>query len=690
MIDNSLFRLAGILYSNINIEGMEPSSDRMLLEIIESLFIENNNKAISVSDVYKNIREEFQLTFHDKEILNILKNNIEYFNFVGAKDKNDALSRRSKSSIIFNLEEDRYNIIKNISNTFDFKKIVKEFWKNNETLFDTKFNFDSVNKLLTEFIYNNFVNNLNNLGVIFNEDPKKLLSIHSIGGTDTHYTPDEIKLINIFLNYENPNKDKLIFYIMTLSFEYITAVNNSSTTDKKFVLGNKEMFVDTNVFYRALGFNGEERKEKTLLFFEKCKQIGQQLFIMDITYNELISSIEKRFNHLSSDIISTHSKNLQCLYSNQDPEYYYFEENKKDSTLTPLIFSAIKVSEFKNMLKKYNVKQIYSNKNIILEKNDYDIIRKFVDEKNRPFKSLSSDFLVIKNIKKIISDNDKDIFFITTDKLVQRIDKENIDGPNICLRPSNWLSYALRYVNRTDNDYRSFVSFFNLNSYPERKMPSDFINKFLNFIKQADISDDNKSVLIESLCEQRFDDIITAPEDEQEELFVAMSNSILEEKLCEIKKEKERLYNISEEKETELQNIKNTLEEKDKELINNKEKNEHLKIIVENHSSKIKKQAEQIKNQNKEIEKINNIIAISKYKNQLYILYTLSIISSISIIYFVFFSKTTINYMNKILEINPWGFNIICGIFVAIIFPVFVGFLYKNIMSIKNRIQELK
>ena len=57
---------------------------------------------------------------------------------------------------------------------------------------------------------------------------------------------------------------------------------------------------------------------------------------------------------------------------------------------------------------------------------------------------------------------DTKYFFISSDQALRRWDfKRNNTTPCVLL-PSQWLSIVLRYVNRTNDDFKSFVSFLNL------------------------------------------------------------------------------------------------------------------------------------------------------------------------------------------------------------------------------------
>ena len=57
---------------------------------------------------------------------------------------------------------------------------------------------------------------------------------------------------------------------------------------------------------------------------------------------------------------------------------------------------------------------------------------------------------------------DTKYFFISTDQSLRRWDYQREDKTPIVLLPSQWMSILLRYLNRTEDDFKSFVSFLNL------------------------------------------------------------------------------------------------------------------------------------------------------------------------------------------------------------------------------------
>ena len=106
----------------------------------------------------------------------------------------------------------------------------------------------------------------------------------------TNFEDGDINLINGFFKYESAEKDKIIFDIVSLSLEYCLLASPKELNERQ--ISNKIFFLDSNVIYRAIGLNGEERKNLTLQFIKRCNDYGIILKILNITESEFKDSIK--------------------------------------------------------------------------------------------------------------------------------------------------------------------------------------------------------------------------------------------------------------------------------------------------------------------------------------------------------------------------------------------------------------
>lgn len=80
--------------------------------------------------------------------------------------------------------------------------------------------------------------------------------------------------------------------------------------------------------------------------------------------------------------------------------------------------------------------------------------------------------------------------------------------------PSQWLSIILRFLNRTNDDYKSFVNFLNLRSN-EQAISGEKLQIILAGISEITADVETQRGLMNILVENRFKDIINGDKDDE-------------------------------------------------------------------------------------------------------------------------------------------------------------------------------
>jgi hypothetical protein len=98
-------------------------------------------------------------------------------------------------------------------------------------------------------------------------------------------------------------------------------------------------------------------------------------------------------------------------------------------------------------------------------------------------------------------------FLISSDQALRRWDLKRSQFTPIVLLPSQWLSILLRYINRSNDDFKSFVSFLNL---PQNEVVIDnhklqLVLKGINEITQ-DLN--QQSYLVQQMIQEKFKGIL--------------------------------------------------------------------------------------------------------------------------------------------------------------------------------------
>ena len=418
--------------------------------------IENGNQFITIPNLCIYINATYELVFSEDEINDIIKS-----------PKNSGFEISSnKGKLIVRLTNEREDVLRSKIKDKTIDDYIVEF----ETLFSI-----SAKELIYKFLYELFSNDVGSFQKLINA---KKQTTEQFRVNPQNYSDSEKDIINNFLNWEQPFKDKAIFDISSYAIEYSILTNKSNSLSFQS-LRNKQIYLDANVIYRALGINGEAREVLTKTFLQKFNDVGEKLIITKFTEEEFKDSIKfhinniRRFNNprVSSSVYVENSFNEEIC------NFYHKWRSKRVNSSTDLFLAHI-YNLYDEFVKKYNITiekkcpyniedehiqsqlremsaQIYSQKqqqdNTAYENSAY------IDAENTLW-------IETKRGNKCNNIHETGYFLISTDQVLRRWDYLRNDNIPIVLLPSQWLSIILRFLNRTNDDYKSFVNFLNLRS----------------------------------------------------------------------------------------------------------------------------------------------------------------------------------------------------------------------------------
>src|SRR5690606_18482464 len=454
-MNSEIFRLAAVLYADNNYEVSRKAIHR---KVIETIFIENNNDFIGIHTLIDHIKIKYTLDFTEEEIKEIVSD-VDFFNTSSCKTEEIKITLTAKRF---------QNISKKIvENNLDY--FIQEFHKVN-----TNFNLQDLKQIIYKFLYEVFQSNVLSFGKLIdpNFSIQELLNIN-----DHNLNPIEIEIINGFLNWDNDEKNKVIFDISNLALEYCLITNKKGTNFRLENLKNKNFYLDTNVIFRAIGINGENRQKRTITFLEKFKEAKENLLISRFTEDEIKKTLDFYVNQLSryntarvnSDVFSKYSKN-------QDFIDYYHRWRRKRTNDSSALFQAHISSLIEELKRRFGIKSDYREyfdlkepqiERLILDKGSQINIFKS-DSKSSPY--LEASIVDAKNIYLIeflrnghySNLFDCKYYFTSADQLLMKWDYTQNSSIPVVLLPSQWMSILLRYLNRTSDDFKSFVSFLNI------------------------------------------------------------------------------------------------------------------------------------------------------------------------------------------------------------------------------------
>lgn len=275
------------------------------------------------------------------------------------------------------------------------------------------------------------------------------------------------KIINRFLDYDDPLKNKAVFDIGCLAIEYISINGDVNLASQLNNITSKVLYLYTNIMFRLLGINGDLRSKRMHDFLLNCKRHGQDLRITKAAEQEFHKSLDYSLKQLEP--ISNKRMYSEPLQEEDDVISHYFDMKNSGKVIS--------IDLYKHEIHNKYDEFITDLSTVIEEENFYDTCkgkeRIEVDKLARDIKDFkyytsikqakvdASNIYQIQGLRDVhhYNFNETKFFLVTADRKLERWDKSRSTSLPITVFPSDWLSIMLKYVSRSEDDYKSFVSF---------------------------------------------------------------------------------------------------------------------------------------------------------------------------------------------------------------------------------------
>ena len=534
-----IFRLAAVLYADNN---YEVSPEAIHKKIVESIFLDNNNCDLTIENIIDLIEDNYTLVFAQHEVESIVTN---------IKGNHFQTSKNREGETIVRLSKQRLNLLSSKISRNNIDYFISEFQSLHQ-----EYKIGHLKSIIYKFLYEVFSTNISSFSKLLNAN-NTIEDLKSISNCSFNIL--EIDIINEFLQWENDEKNKAIFDISSYALEYCLITNkNSSSTFQLNNLRNKYFYLDTNIIFRAIGINGESRKKRTLTFLKKFNEAGETLLLSKFSEEELKSTIKYYIADIGKKTsIRINSKVFLKYRASSDFLNFYHQWSANRSNNNLDLFESYVFGQIESIKKTFNVLNDYK---IPFDEKDEEVVKdietlssqihsfKAAEKNTRArFDTSVCDAKNIFLIGKRRDSNSKSIFdtkyfFISSDQALRRWDySNNKEVPKVIL-PSQWLSILLRYVNRTNDDFKSFVSFLNL-SQNEPNISNEKLHLILTGISEITQDFEIQSAIVTLMIEKKFNGILDNDLTSEQiiEKSKMFTKSKLEEDLEEIKRANEKI-----------------------------------------------------------------------------------------------------------------------------------------------------
>lgn len=530
----TLVKLASVVYSDSD-KVINYSKKNITRKIIQLSISQSGNKIHTINEITTLIEDVFGLVFMEIEIWGIIKDNEDKFYI----DYNSANEVDEKLDIItVALTNKEYIKISKMSDKASLDSVIADFYKKK---CDGTISLQKVSKLILEFIFNHFVSNMRNYNNLIHKNANKYSDkfLSEIKYTlNDNYEEYEKIIINDFIDFEDDDKNKYIFYIVTLALEYSLTLNLPSGSIPKEII-TKSLYLDSNIIFRAVGINGLNREKKILTFLDKCLETGQTLIISNLTEKEFQNSLQLQCKDLDN-FKNASSKSYNYLATDNDVTSTFLRIKSENSNLNASKFRAQVQTDYEDLKVKYKIKLENHKKNSDREDREIeeliDSLYKFKfgdEEQSNSRETCKTDVYNLNDISRKTKSNDlyPCVLFITVDKKLtswsKGIDKYN----NLALSPSDLLSFMLRFVSRSSNEYESFAHLLKITPVNEINFEPIQVRNILNMLNDVEDNQEQQEKIIKQMVKNQFSDVKILSKIDSNDKFTIKADSMIAEEI---------------------------------------------------------------------------------------------------------------------------------------------------------------
>ena len=427
----------------------------------------NEPAGLSVVEIIEKLFERWGLSFSDQEVLTAIEKQKQLKIICTHKDRDFALNEYSITPIEFvRIEEQEQKDI--------LPRLIRMFLSCHVEI---PYKEKEFSELLNKHLYAVFNSNTSILLDLLNSEYDYTVHLNL---EEEEFTTEEKMAINKFLYWDNDEKNKCIYDLISCCFDYCMITAKQSADEYRDIFKQKVFYLDANIIFRLMGLNHINRKRVIEAFIDKCNEQSITVRITNHTKQEIDVTIQ---HHV--DVI----RNMFQGKTPIDPDLMSYLRSLGGTESFYIAY----YSWCKNKTNKHADYRSFEND---LKKQAYDIIEGFTQENFDDYEQTSATQFdtYVQSLSKAKSDKRKTVYlpsiktdvnnFMYISSLNEKGDGSDFFHINnylisadhafcdwakilrpgtvpIVVLPSVWYSIILQYSSRTKRDYESFTSFLN-------------------------------------------------------------------------------------------------------------------------------------------------------------------------------------------------------------------------------------
>lgn len=419
---------------------------------VDAVFVNSDNAPLMIEQIITLLQKEYEIVVQEKEIIGFLDDERYYEKVFG----------KTKRENTYYLPNKRFEKLKEKTECC-IDDAIEDFSRQKPDV-----DPEGLRNLLYKYLYTLLNTNIIAYTQLLEKKGQKVSPVID----PNTFNNDEIETINCFITWDNPNKNKALFELVNYCIEYATAINSIDPQDIVNALKNKKLYLDNALIYRALGINGDFRKERVINLLQRCVNSGQQLVISSVTRKEFFDTIDYHISHLrGSTPYGNINPSIFRRYTGGYSLYQYYHEWRKTKNVYGFdLFSLHIKNEYNALLRRFHITEDFKQQYSDIK--DGEKIEQYAEE-IKQYKRTKNDSLHVNDAKNMVwvelarnnCDNnvrDTKYYFVTSDRRLQEWDLHHSKNQPITMLPSQWLALLLKYFSQSNDDYKSFVSFLTM------------------------------------------------------------------------------------------------------------------------------------------------------------------------------------------------------------------------------------
>ena len=456
-----IFRLSAVLFSETH--DVFSTSDAQL-QMVKCMFAKLDNRPMSKSEIIAGLLDVYKYHVSEDEIIELIRKAKKTFQAI-IEDNMESF-RLTDDVYKQTLELQEKGIDFYIDQFIDIKKIE-----------DGEKCKDAIHKYLYELT----TTNINSYRILLLGTQGETFHDSDISVDVTELDTTEKVFVHDFLEWDDAAKNVVLANVVYTCLEYCLLVSGDSPNSlMKGIIRQRVIYLDTNVIFRALGINGESRKKVIHAFLKKCKQANFKLVISAQTKKEFFETTDIYIDNIRKYPRGIIDSEAYEYFSDYNFYAFYSAWYYSHPSMSLKYFQIYLDSIYDEFVKQYAIiddekipQAIFTSHNFGPTRNAYAQSLQRKKQETRAERNWVQDInpnnnhdaTIIRYIEMLreTQGDAKDVFLVSTDKVLRSWDMSRSDNNYpVVIYPSQLFVILVKLCGRSDDDYKSFVSFINI------------------------------------------------------------------------------------------------------------------------------------------------------------------------------------------------------------------------------------